>query len=86
MPQLVTHPQTALTLASNRQLKRNLQKQVEIYQRASDAEAALKVIVFFTGRELDRVHRILAELGLMGHPDIVLIDAGADDKPSASKA
>ena len=36
-------------LARNTKLKRNLQKQAEIYQSASDADAALKVILLFYG-------------------------------------
>lgn len=73
-------------LASNSQLKRNLEKQVEIYQRASDAPHALKVITFFTADQQERVARILTELELVGHRDIVLIDARSDNKPSASAA
>ena len=73
-------------LASNRKLKQNLARQVEIYQRASDAERKLKVILHFTDPELDRVHRILNELELRDDPDIILIDGGADNKPSASNA
>ena len=34
-------------LASNSQLKRNLEKQTEIYQKASDAKRTIKVIVYF---------------------------------------
>ena len=73
-------------LASNRKLKQNLARQVEIYQKASNAGGKLKVIVFFTDNELDRVHRILDELDLRNDPDIILIDGGDDNKPSASNA
>jgi len=73
-------------LAKNTQLKRNLAKQAAIYQKASDAQRAIKVIVYFSERELERVTNILKELKLVGHPDIVLIDARSDNKPSASKA
>ena len=73
-------------LASNRQLKRNLQKQVDIYQKASDAHKALKVIVYFTEAELERVRRILADLGLAHADNVILIDARKDNKPSGSKA
>jgi hypothetical protein len=73
-------------LASNRQLKRNLEKQAELYQKASDAGRALKVIVYFSGAELDRVRQILRELRLGSSEAVILIDAGADEKPSASKA
>jgi hypothetical protein len=73
-------------LASNTQLKRNLQKQVAIYEKASDTEQSLKVIIYFSARELARVSKILRELGLTDKSDIILIDARADNKPSASRA
>ena len=73
-------------LASNTSLRRNLKTQAEIYQKASDAEHALKVILFFSEAERERVRDILKELGLVGHPNVVLIDARPDNKPSASKA
>lgn len=73
-------------LASNSHLKRNLQKQAEIYKKASDADKGLKVIIYFTEREYKRVMAILGELGMKGDPNIILIDARSDNKPSASKA
>jgi hypothetical protein len=73
-------------LASNSQLKRNLEKQVEIYRKASDADMELKVIIYFTKYEYDKVNTILGELGLKEDPGIILIDARSDNKPSASKA
>lgn len=73
-------------LASNSQLKRNLGKQVEIYKKASDADKGLKVIMYFTEREYERVMAILGDLGMKGDPNIILIDARSDNKPSASKA
>ena len=73
-------------LASNTQLKHNLVKQLEIYQKASDAAAGYKVIIYFTEQELARVEGVLRELGMDKDPNIVLIDARADSKPSASKA
>ena len=73
-------------LASNTSLKKNLKAQAEIYQKAADAEHALKVIMFFTAAERERVEEILKELGLNGNPNLVLIDARRDNKPSASKA
>ena len=71
-------------LAKNTHLKQNLEKQTAIYQQASDAQGGLRVIIYFSERELARVEGILKELGLTGHPDIILIDA--NPKPSASKA
>lgn len=73
-------------LAKNSQLERNLTRQAEIYQRASDAKHSLKCILYFTYTELEKVQRILERLKLDKHPDIVLIDARIDNKPSGSKA
>jgi hypothetical protein len=73
-------------LASNTQLKRNLQAQAELYKKASDASSALKVILYFSAEELTRVESILKEIGLYGHRDVILIDGRRDNKPSASKA
>lgn len=73
-------------LASNTKLKQNLQTQAELYQKASDAQHTLKVIFFFSEKERDRVNGILEELNLRDHPDIILIDARDDNKPSASVA
>lgn len=73
-------------LASNTQLKRNLEKQVEIYEQANQTKKSLKAIVYFSQAELEKVNRILKELNLVGHPDIYLIDARSDNKPSASHA
>ena len=73
-------------LASNPQLRRNLQNQVEIYKMANDTEKALKVIVYFSELELLKVQTILEELELKDERSIILIDARVDNKPSASKA
>lgn len=73
-------------LASNTQLKRNLQKQVEIYQAASDADKGIKVILFFNLDQEARVKNILKDLGMGEDPDVVLIDACNCNKPSSSKA
>jgi hypothetical protein len=73
-------------LASNSQLRRNLEKQVAIYEKASDAERSLKVIVYFSINELARVRKILRELKLQDDRSIILIDACKSNKPSASKA
>lgn len=73
-------------LAKNSQLKRNLQKQAEIYAKASDASSVIKVIVYFSADERARVTEILKELKLLDNPNIVLVDARNDNKPSGSKA
>jgi len=75
-----------MKLAKNSKLERNLEKQVPIYQAASDAKRAIKAIIFFTKSEEQRVTGILDKLGILGHRDIVLIDARADNKPSGSRA
>ena len=73
-------------LAKNTQLKRNLERQVEIYKKASDARRGIKVIVYFSAGERRRVMEILKELKRTDDRDIVLVDARSDNKPSASKA
>lgn len=73
-------------LAKNTHLSMNLKKQVEIYQKASDAPRALRVIIYFTDSEWERVQKILRELGLQDSPDVILIDARETNKPSGSKA
>lgn len=75
-----------MKLASNSQLKRNLKNQVPLYQKASDAEYAYKVIIYFTRVELSKVEKILRELKLTHDDNVILIDARKDNKPSASKA
>ena len=69
-----------------RTLKKNLEKQVEVYLDANATKKAIKVILFFTDEELDKVTKILNELGLTGKPGIVLIDARKTNKIAASKA
>ena len=73
-------------LASNTKLKQNLQHQSAIYERASNATRSLKVILYFTTEELEKVNTIRRELGMENDPSIVLIDARRDNKPSASVA
>jgi hypothetical protein len=73
-------------LGSNRQLKRNLQNQIEIYQAANRTRYAVKAIVYYTAQDEARVLRILKGLGIEGEDSIVLIDARSDNKPSASTA
>lgn len=75
-----------MKLAKNTGLERNLEKQLPIYQAASDAKSGIKVIVFFTEVEERRAKGILDRLGILDHRDVVLIDARSDNKPSGSKA
>jgi len=71
-------------LASNTKLRQNLSNQVEIYKKAHDTDKAIKVIMFFTSEEENKVKQLLKELGLDNEKYIVLIDAREDNKVSAS--
>lgn len=71
-------------LAKNTSLEKNLRNQVKIYEKASDTDKSIKVIMYFSDKELDKVTRILKELKLEAREDIILIDASP--KVSASKA
>lgn len=73
-------------LARNSGLRKNLEHQVKIYERASEADRSIKVIVYFSDSELERVNKIVKDLGLQGREEVVLIDASLETKVSASKA
>lgn len=63
-------------LASNSKLKRNLENQVKIYEKANSTDISIKVIMYFEQDELIKVHKILKELKLDNDKNIILIDAG----------
>ncbi|SHG01615.1 hypothetical protein [Flavobacterium defluvii] len=69
-------------LASNSKLKQNLEKQVEIYEKANKTKDSIKVILYFDIPEYNKVIKILKELKIDKSPNIILIDAGR--KKSAS--
>lgn len=73
-------------LASNSQLKKNLKNQVAVYEAANNTKRSIKVILFFSEAEYKRVFEILKELKLLDRTDVITIDAGRDNKPSASNA
>jgi hypothetical protein len=73
-------------LASNTKLKRNLEKQVAIYEEANQTKRSVKVIVVYTESDARRVAGILKELNLNDTESVVVIDARSDNKPSGSKA
>lgn len=75
-----------MKLASNTALRRNLEKQVQIYQKASDAKRSIKVIIYFSYEQFQKLYLILKDLKLDQSKDIILIDARQDNKPSGSKA
>lgn len=71
-------------LASNSSLKKNLAHQLEIYQGANDIRFGIKVIMYFTVSEEEKINKVLKELNIDKSPNVVLIDA--KPKVSASKA
>ncbi len=73
-------------LAKNTKLKQNLDKQIQVYKDANQTEKALKVIFYFSYDELERVRNILKDLSCENDKSIILVDARADNKPSASNA
>ena len=73
-------------LASNPQLERNLEKQVEIYKAANNTKNSFKVILFFDDSEERKVKDALKSMNATEDTGIILIDARRDNKPSASKA
>lgn len=75
-----------MKLASNSSLKRNLERQTKIYEKASDAQRSIRLIMCFTAAEQAKVKGILRRLKLEGDDSVVMIDARRDNKPSGSKA
>ncbi|PPG06598.1 hypothetical protein C5C59_05710 [Rathayibacter sp. AY1F4] len=75
-----------IKLARNSQLKRNLQNQVEVYEKANGTRTSVKMIVCYTEADVAKGYAVLKELDLRGEKSIVVIDARADNKPSGSKA
>ena len=73
-------------LASNSSLEKNLRNQVAIYEKASNTTRSLNVILCFTEGEQEKVMRVLKTIDQATNPDIIVIDANRDNKPSASKA
>lgn len=68
-------------------MESNLKRQAEIYEKASDAtEPTIKVIIYFSAPEKARVEQVLKKLKLGDNPNIILVDARRDNKPSGSKA
>lgn len=62
-------------LAKNTQLERNLAKQSEVYEKASDATyPSLKAILYFSDDQIQRVLSILKRLKLVNSPHIILIE------------
>ena len=75
-----------LKLASNTALKKNMERQVKIYEDANRTRKSIKVIICYTARHQSRVAKILKDLNLHEDKSIVVVDARRDNKPSGSKA
>jgi hypothetical protein len=75
-----------MKLAGNSQLKRNLERQAGVYEKASDVKVSIKVILCFSQAQQQKVSRVLRELKMTGDPNVVVIDARTDNKPSGSRA
>ncbi len=73
-------------LASNSKLRRNLEKQVGVYEAANQTKKSIKVILFFSDSEREKTLKIMKELGLKEGKELVLIDAQHTNKPSGSNA
>lgn len=73
-------------LAKSTSLRRNLQRQLPIYEEANKTRTSVTVIISYTASDEGRAQKILAELGLASESSIVVIDARADNKPSGSTA
>jgi hypothetical protein len=65
---------------------RNLEKQVAIYEAASQSWTAVTVIVFYDAAQQTRIRGRPRDLTLERTESIVLIDSRSDNKPSASTA
>jgi len=63
-------------LASNSKLKQNLERQVEVYEKANNTQDSIKVILYFDNSEYRKVTKVLKDLKLDNNPNIILIDAG----------
>ncbi len=75
-------------LAKSSSLARNLKNQVAIYEKANQTKNSVKVIICYTAADISKTSRVLGDLGLDKGPaahSVVVVDARADDKPSASK-
>ena len=76
---------TLVEFKLTRTLKKNLEKQVEVYKNANRTDKAIKVILYFSEDEYKKTIAILNDLDLAEKPGIVLIDARSDNKGPASK-
>lgn len=71
-------------LASNSKLRQNLAKQVKVYEDANQTKKSIKVILYFTDAEFNKIKKTLNALHLKQGRELVLIDARETNKVSAS--
>jgi hypothetical protein len=72
-------------LASNSQLKDNLENQVAVYKKANNTTQSYIVLIYFSEAEMNKVKSIIVDLDEAEKAGIILVDARNDNKPSASK-
>jgi hypothetical protein len=68
-------PVIEMKLASNPQLRRRLEKEVEGYKDDSGTPKSIVVIVYFSGEEFGGVRSMMDELKISDRKNIILIDA-----------
>jgi hypothetical protein len=74
-------------LAKSSSLKRNVQNQLAVYEKANKTSKSVMVVIAYTKAHMDKVDRVLREVGTIPagvSRSIVVVDARADNKPSAS--
>lgn len=70
-------------LASNKKLKQNLMNQTDVYKADSNLKYIIKVIFYFTTKDMERVNKIITKLGEQSENEkLILIDCR--EKESAS--
>lgn len=76
-------------LAKSSSLRRNVKNQLAIYETANKTTQSIMVVIAYTEAEMDKIERVLGEVETIPPAvsrSIVVIDARADNKPSASTA
>lgn len=74
-------------LAKSSSLKRNVMNQLSVYEKANKTNKSVMVVIAYTEADMNKVDRVLREVGSIPagvSRSIVVIDARADNKPSAS--
>lgn len=74
-------------LAKSSSLKRNIDNQLAVYEKANKTNKSVLVIIAYTAREMAKAHRAVNGVGKIPSQvaeSIVIIDARSDNKPSAS--